>query len=162
VTTADAYGADVTLALSGGRVSGFVGGGTYKQQSNASNLAPNLSLSTFGWSARTNVTFRISSTIDAQALVNYQAAQDVEQGRNASRTRVNFAARKKLMDDRLNVILRVNDPFNTARERSFTFDPRFYQRTDRTRTIRGLVLSVNWLFGAPKDDEGSLIVDGAP
>jgi hypothetical protein len=141
-------------------VNGFVGGGAYKQESNASNIAPSLSLSTFGWSARTNVTINISSTVDAQALVNYQAAQDVEQGRNASRTRVNFAARKKLRNDRLNVTLRVNDPFNTARERSFTFDPLFYQRTDRTRTIRGLVLSVSWLFGAPSKKEHDLLEEG--
>jgi len=162
VATADAYGTDLTIAVSGGRVNGFVGGSAYKQQSNASNLAPNLSLSTFGWSARTNVTFNISRTIDAQALVNYQAAQDVEQGRNASRTRVNFAARKKLMKDRLNMTLRVNDPFSTARERSFTFDPLFYQITDRTRTIRGLVLSVNWLFGAPPKKEAGLIDERSP
>jgi hypothetical protein len=108
------------------------------------------------------VTFNISRTIDAQALVNYQAAQDVEQGRNASRTRVNFAARKKLMKDRVNVTLRVNDPFSTARERSFTFDPLFYQITDRTRTIRGLVLSVNWLFGAPPKKEAGLIDERSP
>jgi hypothetical protein len=162
VTTADAYGTDVTVAVSGGRVNGFVGGGAYQQQSNASNLAPNLSLSTFGWSARTNVTINVSRTIDAQALVNYQAAQDVEQGRNASRTRVNFAARKKLRNDRVNVTLRANDPFNTARERSFTFDPRFYQRTDRTRTIRGLVLSVSWLFGAPPKKVRDLLEEGTP
>jgi Outer membrane protein beta-barrel family/Carboxypeptidase regulatory-like domain/TonB-dependent Receptor Plug Domain len=164
VTTADAYGTDVTLAMSGGgrRVNGFVGGSAYKQQSNASNLAPNLSLSTFGWSARTNVTINVSRGIDAQALVNYQAAQDVEQGRNASRTRVNFAARKKLMNDRLNVTLRVNDPFSTARERSFIFDPLFYQITDRTRTIRGLVLSVNWLFGAPPKKDRDLLDEPNP
>jgi outer membrane beta-barrel protein/carboxypeptidase family protein/TonB-dependent receptor-like protein len=162
VTSADAYGTDLTVAVSGGRVNGFVGGGAYKQQSNASNLAPNLSLSTFGWSARTNVTIKISGTVDAQALVNYQAAQDVEQGRNASRTRVNFAARKKLRNDRLNVTLRANDPFNTARERSFTFDPLFYQITDRTRTIRGLVLSVSWLFGAPPKKQRDLIDEGTP
>jgi hypothetical protein len=162
VTTADAYGTDVTVAVSGGRVNGFIGGAAYQQQSNASNLAPNLSLSTFGWSARTNVTLNLSRTLDAQMLVYYQAAQDIEQGRNASRTRVNFAARKKLRNDRLNVTLRANDPFNTARERSYTFDPNFYQITDRTRTIRGLVVSVSWLFGAPPKKGRDLLEEGTP
>jgi len=161
VATADAYGADLTLAVSGGRLSGFIGGGAYGQHSNASNLAPNLSVSTFGWSMRTNLTITVSNSVDAQALINYQAAQDVEQGRNASRTRVNFAARKRMMNDRLNVTVRVNDPFSTARERSFTFDPRFYQVTDRTRTTRGLMLRANWLFGR-KPRKSNDLLDESP
>ena len=162
VSTTDAYGTDVTVAVSGGRLSGFVGGSSYKQVSNAANIAPGFSVNTFGWSVRTNVSYRFSKTVDAQALINYQAAVNVEQGRNAARARFNFAARKKLMNDRMNVTLRVNDPFSTARERSITNDPRFYQVSDRTRTIRGLVLSVNWILGKPPKKEGALIDEGPP
>ena len=157
ISTADAYGADATLALSGGRVSGFVSGSTFKQSSNAANVGAGLSVSTFGWSARTNLSFRLTKAIDAQALVNYTAAMDIEQGRNASRTRVNLAMRQKFMQDRMNVTLRVNDPFSTARERTITNDPRFYQISDRTRTIRGLVLSANWLFGSPPKRERAIL-----
>jgi hypothetical protein len=56
------------------------------------------------------------------------------------------------MEDRMSVTLRVIDPFNTSRESSTTIDPRFYQVSDRRRTIRGLLLSVNWTFGKPKED----------
>jgi hypothetical protein len=161
IATADAYGTDATVAMNGGRLTGFVGASTYQQVSNASNLGTGLSVSSFGWSARTNVTFRFSSTVDAQALVSYQAPMDVEQGRNASRTRVNFAARKRFMNDRVNVTMRVNDPFSTARERTITIDPRFTQVSDRTRTIRGLALSVNWLFGKPTKRDRD-ILDESP
>lgn len=162
VSTADAYGTDATVAMSGGRLSGFVGASTYKQASNAANLGTGLSVNTFGWSARTNVTFRFSNTVDAQALVNYQAPMEVEQGRNASRTRVNLAARQRFMNDRINVTLRVNDPFSTARERTFTIDPRFTQTSDRSRTIRGLVLSVNWLFGKPPKRQRDILDEVPP
>src|SRR6267154_5468640 len=107
---------------------------------------------TFGWTARTNATFRATNTFDLQALVSYQAPMTVEQGRNASRTRFTLAARKKLMEDRLSVTLRAIDPFNTSRESNTTIDPRFYQVSDRKRTIRGLLLSVNCTFGKPKDE----------
>jgi len=153
VSTSDAYGADFTIARSGGRLSGFAGASAFRQVSNASNLGPGLSATTFGWTARINATFRATNTFDLQALVSYQAPMTVEQGRNASRTRFTLAARKKLMEDRLSVTLRAIDPFNTSRESNTTIDPRFYQVSDRRRVIRGLLLSVNWTFGKPQEDK---------
>jgi hypothetical protein len=157
IATSDASGLDVTVALGGGRLRGFAGASAYKQVSNASNVATGLSVNTFGWTARTNVTFRVSKVVDAQALVTYQAPTDVEQGRNAARTRVSFAARRKFMDDQLGVTLRILDPFSTARESSTTIDPRFYQVSNRMRTIRGVGLSVSWTFGKPEKKETDLI-----
>jgi hypothetical protein len=56
-----------------------------------------------------------------------------------------------LMQDKMSLTLRVIDPFNTSREINTTIDPRFYQVSERTRSIRGLLLSANWTFGkAPK------------
>ncbi len=150
IATSDALGTDATIALSGaGRISGFIGGTAFHQQSNAGNLDPTLSASTFGWSVRTNAAFRISPTIAAQALVSYVGRTTVEQGWNAARTRVSFGVRDKLLADRLSLTLRVIDPFSTARERSATIDPAFTQINDRTRMIRGLQLSATWVFGRP-------------
>jgi hypothetical protein len=89
---------------------------------------------------------------------------NVEQGWNASRTQVNFAARRKLMDDRLSLTLRAIDPFDTSRERSLTFDPRFSQTSNRTRAIRALLLGASWTFGKPDkaDDRIDLSGEGAP
>jgi hypothetical protein len=53
------------------------------------------------------------------------------------------------MQDKMSLTLRVIDPFNTSRESSTTIDPRFYQVSERTRAIRGLLLSANWVFGKP-------------
>lgn len=149
VATSDASGADVTVAARGGRLSGFAGASAFRQVSNAANLNPALSARTFGWTARSNGTFRASRTLDLQTLVSYQAPMTVEQGRISSRTRVSFAARQKLMQDQTSVTLRVVDPFNTSRETTTTVDPRFYQVSDRRRAIRGLVLSINRTFGSP-------------
>lgn len=152
IATTDALGTDVTVALgggNGGRVSGFIGGTAFHQQSDAGALDPTLSARTFGWSVRTNTAFRISSTVDAQALVAYAGRTTVEQGWNAARTRVSFGVRDRLIGDRLSLTLRVIDPFRTARERSATVDPAFTQISDRTRSIRGLQLSATWTFGRP-------------
>ena len=150
ISTSDAWGMDATVALGGGsRLSGFLGGSAFRQQSNASNLDPALSARTVGWSIRTNGAYRVSPTIDAQVLVAYVAPRTVEQGWNAARTRISAAIRDKLVGDRLSLTLRITDPFSMARERSITTDPRFYQVTDRTRSARGVLLSASWTFGKP-------------
>jgi hypothetical protein len=69
------------------------------------------------------------------------------------------------MDDRMNVTLRVIDPFNSSIERQATTDPRFYQVSDRRRSIRGLLLGITWNFGKPPKDrerEQDLVGDAAP
>ncbi|MEO8294816.1 MAG: TonB-dependent receptor [Gemmatimonadota bacterium] len=149
LATSDAYGTDLTFAMSGGRLSGFAGASAFRQVSNASNLPGDFSVKTFGWNARTNASFRFSSTLDLQILLSYQAPMNVEQGRNSSRTRFSFAVRQKLRSNQVSLTLRVIDPFNTARESSTTIDPLFTQVTNRRRTIRGLLLSANWTFGHP-------------
>jgi outer membrane cobalamin receptor len=160
IATSDSYGGDVTLAVSGTRLSGFVGSSAYREVSNASNVAPDLSISTFGWRARASGAFRVSKTVDVQALFSYQAAMTVEQGWNASRTQFNLAARQKFMEDQLSLTLRVIDPFNTSRELSTTFDPHFSQTSNRTRAIRGLLLSASWTFGKPDKGKDAIELSG--
>ncbi len=150
IATNDAFGTDATLALGGGgQLSGFIGASAFHQQSNTANIDPTLASNTFGWSVRTNMAYRVSPVVDAQVLVAYTAPMNVEQGWNAARTRVSMAVREKFMADRLSLTLRAVDPFNTARERSTTIDPRFFQTSDRTRSIRGLLLSASWSLGKP-------------
>lgn len=152
VATTDAYGADATVSRSGGRLSGFAGASFFRQVSNASNLDAALSARTFGWTARTNASFRATKSLDVQSLLFYRGATTVEQGRNGAQTRFSIAARQKLMDDQLGVTLRIIDPFRTSHETNTTIDPRFTQVSNRARAIRGLLLSVNWTFGKPLDD----------
>ena len=164
IATSDASGGDATLAISGTRLSGFVGSSVFRQVTNATNVAPDLSIRTTGWRARANGAYRVSNTVDVQALFTYQAAQTVEQGTNGSRTQFNLAARQKLMDDQLSFTLRVIDPFDTSHERGTTIDPRFYQTSDRARAVRGLLLSASWTFGKPEKGKDTIDLsgDGAP
>jgi outer membrane cobalamin receptor len=165
IATSDSYGGDANVAASGMRLSGFAGVSVFRQVSDAANLAPELSVNTFGWRARSNGSLRVSSTVDVQALLSYQAPMTVEQGTNGSRTQFGMAAREKLMEDRLSLTLRVIDPFNTSHESSTTIDPRFYQVSNRARQVRGLLLSANWTFGKPEKrgkDTIDLSGEGSP
>jgi hypothetical protein len=53
--------------------------------------------------------------------------------------------------------LRIIDPFSTARERSATVAPSFMQINDRTRAIRGLLVSATWMFGRPNKKDADQI-----
>jgi hypothetical protein len=153
VATSDAYGADANVALSGGRLSGFAGASVFRQVSNAANIEPGLNAKTFGLTTRTNISYHMSNTLDMQTLVSYQAPTTVEQGRNASRTQVSFAVRKKLVNDQLSLTLRAIDPFNTSREIFTLSDPQIFQVSNRSNVIRGLLFSANWTFGkSPKHE----------
>lgn len=158
IATSDSYGADANVAVSGMRLSGFAGVSAYRQVSDATSLAPDLSINTFGWRARSNGSLRVSPSVDVQALLSYQAPMTVEQGTNGSRTQFGMAVRQKLMEDQLSLTLRAIDPFNTSHENSTTIDPRFYQVSNRARAVRGLLLSVNWTFGKP-DKHGKETID---
>ena len=149
IATSDSYGTDATVGLSGGRVSGFIGGSVFHERSNASNLDPLLSSSTFGWSVRSNTSLRVSRSIDAQALVAYTGRATVPQGWNAARTRVSLGIRDKVMADRLSLTLRIIDPFSMSGEHSATIDPAFTQLNDRWRPSRALQLNATWMFGRP-------------
>ena len=158
IATTDSYGTDATVALgSGGRLSGFIGGTAYHQESDAGNLDPLLSASTFGWSVRTNTAFHVSRAIDAQALVSYVGRATIVQGWNAARTRVSFGIRDKLMADRLSLTMRILDPFSTARDRSATLDPAFTQINNRLRPVRAVQLSATWTFGRQRKRDGDQI-----
>jgi hypothetical protein len=157
VASTNAYGTDVTVSMTGSKVSGFASASGFRQVSDAANLSPGFSAATFGWNARTNAMFRLSPTVDMQALISYQAPMTVEQGQNAARMRVSLAIREKLMNDQMNLTLRVIDPFNTSLERNTTIDPSFYQLSDRRRVQRGIQLNATWLFGHVKKDEADKI-----
>ena len=63
------------------------------------------------------------------------------------------------MNDQMSLTLRIIDPFNTSLERSTTIDPAFYQVSDRRRLIRGMLFSVNWIFGKAKKEKDREAID---
>ena len=167
VATSNAYGTDATLAMTGGRLTGFLGMSAFRQVTNAANVEPGLNVKTFGLTARTNASYRVSNTVNLQTLISYQAPMLVEQGRNAARTQVSIAAQKKLMQDRMSLTFRLIDPFKTYRE-SFTMtDAQIFQISNRRSAVRGLLVSANWTFGKQQKKRGrdpneTIDTSGAP
>ena len=147
VASSDSYGGDLNASIRLGRFSGFGGVSAYKQITDGSNLRTDVSNNAFGWSARTNASFKVTSTMDVQGFVMFRAGMTTEQGRMAAMTFSNIALKQKLRGDAASVTLRVMDPFNTMKFGFVTNDGRFYQTTQRHFGARGLFLSFNYAFG---------------
>jgi hypothetical protein len=113
----------------------------------ASNLATDASNRAFGWMARSNLTMKLSPTLDVQAFGMYRAPMKVELGRMRSMSMVNLALRQKVMGDKASVTFRVQDPFNTMAMSAITDDGRFVQASQRRFGARGAFLSFSWNFG---------------
>jgi len=147
VATSDSYGADVNGSLRLGRLTGFGGVSAYKQVTDGSNLATDVSNNAFGWSARANATLQLTPTLDLQGFLMYRAPMNAEQGRVAAMTMTNLALRQKLRGDQASVTLRLVDPFNAMGMGFVTDDGRVYQTSRRNFGARGAFLSFNWAFG---------------
>jgi outer membrane receptor protein involved in Fe transport len=147
VATSDSYGADMSGSLRLGRLSGFGGLSAFKQVTDGSNLATDVSNDAFGWSARGNATVKVTSTLDVQGFLMYRAGMTTEQGRMSPMTMSNLAVRQKLMGEQASVSLRVMDPFNTMGFGFVTDDGRFAQSTRRKFGARGAFLTFSYNFG---------------
>jgi ferric enterobactin receptor len=150
LATSDSYGTDVTGSLRlGERFSGFAGFNLFRMETDGSNVSPALQTDAVAWSARVNGNFKVSSTLDAQAMFMYRAPMEVEQGRISAFSMSNFSLRQKLRGDRSSIGLRLMDPFNTMRFSLRTSDGRFVQETERRFGARAVFLTFNYNFGRP-------------
>ncbi|MDB4884025.1 MAG: TonB-dependent receptor [Gemmatimonadetes bacterium] len=147
VATSDSYGADVNGSVRFGRLSGFGGFSAFKQVTDGSNLNTDVSNNSFGWSARTNATVKVTPTLDVQGFLMYRAPMTTEQGRMSAMTMTNLAVRQKLLGDQASVSLRVMDPFQLMGFGFKTDDGRFAQSTRRNFNARGAFLTFSYTFG---------------
>jgi len=151
--TVDQYGADVNVSVRRGRLNGFGGGSVFEQVTDASNLGALAAgrVRAFGWSARANLTYKLTPALDLQGFTMYRAPQRTEQGRLSSFALANVALRQKLRGDKASVTLRVMDPFGTMGWAVRSNDGRVVQLTDRRFGARGAFLNFSYNFGqAPR------------
>ncbi len=105
-------GSNINVTYHLGQFSLLGGGSAYRFTSDASNLAGNLSVHTFGWSTRGNATWNFTSATDLQASVNYLAPSTIDGGIQRAYAYTNLALRHKLWGDKGSVTIRASDPSN--------------------------------------------------
>jgi hypothetical protein len=115
--------------------------------SDASNLAGNLSARAFVWSARTNMTWKLTPRTDLQGFANYRAPQVTEGGTQTAFVFMNLAVRQKLWGEQGSVTVRVADPFNLMKFGYRLSNGQLIEVNERRFGQRGLFISVTRNFG---------------
>ena len=144
----DSWGAELigTLQL-GRRLNAFANFSLYKVVTDGSNIDTDLSNNAVGWSTRANATINVMPSLDVQLSWFYRAPMDIEGGRMGAWQMADIAVRHKLLKDRANLSLRMNDVFGTMGMHMERDTERFFQITDRSFNAQRLGLTFKYNFG---------------
>lgn len=153
LASTESYGTSATLSVRPvGGVSGSVSVSGSREVRNASNLAVDYSGDNLRWSARANVSARITEKLSLQAMGNYTPAYEVPQGTISSSLMTHVGLRQQLMNDRVTVSLMMTDPLDLYRSSFTTRDPSHVQIGRSRFSMRAAVLTLSYSFGRPPRD----------
>ncbi len=146
--TSDSYGLETigTLQVKG-RFNAFAAFNAYQVVTDGSSVQADLSNKAFGWNTRINATFSILRSLDLQVSYFYRAPMNIENGRIGAFSMTNVALRQKLLGDRADLSLRMNDPFDQSGFSLQRGDDRFYVELDRRWQSRTALMTFTYNFG---------------
>jgi ferric enterobactin receptor len=148
--TGSSWGADLNGTLRmGQRFNGLAAFNVFKMVTEGTSGESAVSTDAVTWSARFNGTYNLTPRTSLTAMYFYRAPMQVEGGRFDAMSFANVAVRQKLYGERMNVTVRLSDPFNTQRFRIRAGDDNLIQLTERSFTSRAIHLSVQYNFGRP-------------
>jgi ferric enterobactin receptor len=147
VASTTTVGSDLNVTYRRGPVTLFGGGSAWRYSSDASNLTGNLSTRAVVWSARSNLTLKLSPKTDLQAFANYRAPSATEGGSQTAFVFMNIGLRNKVWGDQGNVSVRVADPFNLMKWGFRTANGQVIELSERRFGQRGLFVTITRNFG---------------
>jgi outer membrane receptor protein involved in Fe transport len=148
--TGTSWGADLNGSLRLGQAfSGLAGFNVFKMVTSGTGGESSLATDAVTWSAKFNGTYNVNPRTSFTAQYQYRAPMQIEGGRFAAMQMMNLSARQKLYGEKMNLTLRVSDPFNTMRFRIQAGDENVIQLTERTQTSRALHIMLQYSFGRP-------------
>lgn len=156
LASVESYGTSLTASIRPiGGVSGNVSVSGSREMRDASNLAVDYSGDYMRWSARGNVSARVTESLAVQGMGYYTPARDVPQGRISSSLMTHFGLRQQFWRGRATLNLMVTDPFDLYRSSFETRDPSHVQIGRSRFSARAATLSFSYSFGRPPSDRGS-------
>jgi outer membrane receptor protein involved in Fe transport len=153
LASVESYGTSLTASFR--PVHGISGNASVsgsREVRNASNLSTDYSGDAMRYSARGNVSARVTEKLAVQAMGYYTPARDVPQGRISSSLMTHVGIRQQFLHDRATLNLMVTDPFDLYRSSFTTRDPTHVQIGRSRWSARSATLSVSYTFGRPPRD----------
>ena len=149
LASVDAYGTSLTASLRQVHgISGHVSLSGSREVRDASNLATDYSGTSMRWSARSNVSARVTPALSVQGMLYYSPARAVAQGRISSSFMSHFGLRQQLGDGKTSIHLMLTDPFDLYRSNFTTRDPTVVQIARDRPQVRQARLSLSHRLGS--------------
>lgn len=150
--TSDSWGIETVGRLDVGQwMSAFTSLNIYRVVTDGSSVDTDLSNDAYGWSSRTNATFRLFPDLDMQVSFNYRAPRETERGRISGQSSADIALRRQF-GNRASLSLRARDVFDQRNSHVLRDDALYFQESFRNRDSRRFSLTFRYNFGDPGGD----------
>ncbi len=146
------YGTELILSGSiGKKLRLMMNGNIYADEINASDIFEDYNKTSTGFMGRVTATWNFSPTLELMLMGFYRSPRDIPIGRVESMSFTSISVKKKLLDDRLSVALRLNDIFNTMGFQYETYGDNYFQESSRKLDSQMLSINLEYKFGSMED-----------
>lgn len=146
----ESLGSSTTLSVRpNDRLNATLNVGVYRYDTDASNISPEYSRTSWRYSLGGNATYRVTQSLNAQVSGNFSPARDVPQGRVSAMFYSSLSLRQQLLSNRATISLFVTDPLDLYDYTVETRDRTHVQNSRTGTSLRSLSLSFTFNFGKP-------------
>lgn len=124
----------------------------FRTKISGAGLGDDNSTDNYSWTARLNSNFNLFEDISLLINANYRGPVVTGQGRQREFYQVDAAVRKNLFGNKLSVILRIQDIFNSATRESDTYGNGFNSYSFSRHDARTVFLGINYNFNNFRKD----------
>lgn len=129
----------------------------FKAVTDGSNLDEDFIADTYSWFTRLTSRFNVVPGSDLQVRLNYEAPQELPQGRSKSRAFADLSFSKDLWDEKGTITLNMLDIFNSGFRRTITEGPSFYSSGEFGRRARQINLTLVFRLNQAKSNRKGLL-----
>ncbi len=126
----------------------------FRAITDGANLDATFQSDTYTWFTRMNSRFTLWKGTDLQLRGNYEAPQQLPQGRQKSIAALDVAMSREIFNKNGTLTLNVIDVFNSRRFRSITEGANFYTETNSQGRLRQINLTASYRFRQAKKKKG--------
>lgn len=146
------YGTEIILSGSiGKKLRVMMNGNIYADEVNASNVFEDYNKTSTGFMGRVTATYNVSPTLEFMLMGFYRSPRDIPIGRIESMSFTSISVKKKILDDRFSVALRLNDIFNTMGFQYETYADNYFQESSRKWDSQMVSINLEYKFGSMED-----------
>jgi outer membrane receptor protein involved in Fe transport len=150
--TQDTYGLELIASGSlGKKFRIMLNGNLFADEVNASNVFDDYNKTSTGFMSRVTGTWNISPTMEIMVMGFYRSPRDIPIGRMDSMAFTSVSAKKKVLNDKLSISLKVNDVLNTMGFGYETYGENYYQESTRKWNSQSVGIQLEYKFGSMED-----------